>query len=231
MLAKFRSNSGKSSGNSKLMQVSLAGAGLLLSAGVVSFSCAAPVWAQYSQDDDYRSETRIKPKRLKRNGNSPIQGQVSVDRNLGLFSDEEAGKIRDSFSSPSSDLRSGNPVMGHPISDRQLKGSTFSELFNLQQQFPNKAQPLTGGLNGGQMKASAQKDDLDNAPYVWCQSVHGGYYDASGTCKEVIPGFRLKEFGGKFVDGTPVPRNNVQMNEAGHVWWRNDLSRNFRRRQ
>ena len=87
---------------------------------------------------------------------------------------------------------------------------------------------LGGQANQSQLRGMAQDQGSDNAPFIWAQSTQGGYYDATNTFKGVVPGYRLKELGGKFVDGTPVPRGNVKMNQAGHVWWQNDLSRNFK---
>ena len=78
-------------------------------------------------------------------------------------------------------------------------------------------------------RGRAQLQNNDNPPYIWGQSINGGYYDVTNTYKGVVPGYRLRELGGKFADGTLVPRSNVKMNEAGHVWWQNELSPSFRR--
>lgn len=57
------------------------------------------------------------------------------------------------------------------------------------------------------------------APYIWYQSAFGGYYDASGTTKELVRADRLYLFGGRFEDGTPVPKEPItDMNAMGHAF-------------
>ncbi len=81
--------------------------------------------------------------------------------------------------------------------------------------------PLSGAtydnrvLNPPVLNAAVNKDD---APYVWVQSIAGGYIDQTGHCKEVVRGDHLRDWGGKFVDGTAVPKGPVQINAAGHVY-------------
>lgn len=86
--------------------------------------------------------------------------------------------------------------------------------------------PLSGAtydnrvLNPPVINAAVNKDD---APYVWVQSIAGGYIDQTGHCKEVVRGDHLRDWGGKFADGTPVPKGPVQINAAGHVF-RSDMT-------
>lgn len=57
------------------------------------------------------------------------------------------------------------------------------------------------------------------APYVWVQSAMGGYYDSSRTTPDVVRADRLHQYGGKFEDGTPVPREPIKdFNAAGHAY-------------
>jgi hypothetical protein len=59
----------------------------------------------------------------------------------------------------------------------------------------------------------------NNAPYVWCQSVDGGYYDSSGTAKEHVMANQLFRYGGRFQDGTPVPAEPItSFNSMGHAY-------------
>lgn len=69
--------------------------------------------------------------------------------------------------------------------------------------------------------ASAMMNQAPPKPeskFVWGQSAAGGYFDASGQMKENVMGDQLYKFGGKFMDGTPVPTTPVVCNFKGHVY-------------
>lgn len=71
----------------------------------------------------------------------------------------------------------------------------------------------------------------DDAPYRWGQCATGGYYDTTGTYKgPMVWGDKLAQLGGRFYDGTPVPKGEVKINQMGHIWWQNQLSTNFVKR-
>lgn len=71
----------------------------------------------------------------------------------------------------------------------------------------------------------------DDAPYRWGQCGTGGYYDTTGTYKgPMVWGDKLAQYGGRFYDGTPVPKGEVKINQMGHIWWQNQLSTNFVKR-
>jgi len=71
----------------------------------------------------------------------------------------------------------------------------------------------------------------DDAPYRWGQCGTGGYYDTTGTYKgPMVWGDKLASYGGRFFDGTPVPKGEVKINAMGHIWWQNQLSTNFVKR-
>jgi hypothetical protein len=71
----------------------------------------------------------------------------------------------------------------------------------------------------------------DDAPYRWGQCGTGGYYDTTGTYKgPMVWGDKLAQYGGRFYDGTPVPKGEVKINQLGHIWWQNQLSTNFVKR-
>lgn len=81
-----------------------------------------------------------------------------------------------------------------------------------------------------QMQQQAQKKwtNPDDAPYRWGQCGTGGYYDTTGTYKgPMVWGDKLASYGGRFFDGTPVPKGEVKINAMGHIWWQNQLSTNF----
>lgn len=54
--------------------------------------------------------------------------------------------------------------------------------------------------------------------HVWGQSAMGGYYDATGQIKTVVPGDELYKYGGTFQDGVAVPDYPVTCNFKGHTY-------------
>ncbi len=85
------------------------------------------------------------------------------------------------------------------------------------------------------MRIQAQKPkwtNADDAPYRWGQCGTGGYYDTTGIYKgPMVWGDKLAALGGRFYDGTPVPKGEVKINALGHIWWQNQLSNNFVKRE
>lgn len=160
--------------------------------------------------------TRIQIKRPE-----ALKARALVEHDLGAINDDEAAKLRSIFAEQAQGPRPG-----------VFKGNAAQSDSGFHAQSPMLDRLFKANANANQpglMGRAQQAPDPDNAPYVWCQSVNGGYYDATGTYKTVVPGYRLRELGGRFNDGTPVPRGAVKMNEAGHVWWQNDLSPSFKR--
>lgn len=86
-------------------------------------------------------------------------------------------------------------------------------------------------MRAQQMQQQVQKPkwtNPDDAPYRWGQCGTGGYYDTTGTYKgAMVWGDKLASYGGRFFDGTPVPKGEVKINAMGHIWWQNQLSTNF----
>lgn len=150
----------------------------------------------------------------------PLKASAAVERDLGSLNNDEAAKLRAIFAQQASGGGSRQP---------KFDGNASQEDTNFRGQTPMLDRVLKGQNNQNNFRGRAQVQGGDNAPFIWAQSTQGGYYDCSGNYKGVVPGYRLKELGGKFADGTPVPRGNVKMNEAGHVWWQNDLSPSFKR--
>lgn len=57
------------------------------------------------------------------------------------------------------------------------------------------------------------------APYIWNQSILGGYWDSSGATKDVVRADKLYLYGGKFADGTPVSKEPIRdFNSMGHAY-------------
>lgn len=63
------------------------------------------------------------------------------------------------------------------------------------------------------------------APFQWDQRGAGGYTDATGTTKDVVWADKLYMYGGKFIDGTPVPKQPIRdFNAMGHAYRATKLS-------
>lgn len=184
----------------------------------LSLACLIFPTAAFAEDDMNQSSgsTRIQIQRPR----DPLKASAAVERDLGSLNNDEAAKLRAIFAQQADGNKPTN-----------LRGNAAQDDQGFRGQTPMLDRVLKGQNNQSFFRAKAQQQQQgpDNAPYIWCQSVNGGYYDCTNTYKSVVPGYRLKELGGKFVDGTPVPRGNVKMNEAGHVWWQNELSPNFKR--
>ncbi|MCC7530602.1 MAG: hypothetical protein IT342_18915 [Candidatus Melainabacteria bacterium] len=186
------------------------------------FSLTIPLAAL--ADDDMSSQnsgsTRIQIQRPtdQRDQKVPLRASAAVERDLGSLNNDEAAKLRAIFAQQADGSRQS-----------KLEGNAALEDTNFRGQTPMLDRVLKGKNKENSFRGRAQAQGSGNVPYIWAQSVNGGYYDCTDTYKGVVPGYRLRELGGKFADGTLVPRGNVKMNEAGHVWWQNDLSPSFKR--
>jgi hypothetical protein len=191
---------------------------------VMAFVAASAIFlpAPSFADDDGSAQTSGST-RIQIQRKDPLQARASVDHDLGALNNDEAAKLRAVFAQQA---EGGRPQMYR--GNAAQSGQPAQEDSNFRGRTPMLDRILGGQANQNQLRGMAQDQGSDNAPFIWAQSTQGGYYDATNTFKGVVPGYRLKELGGKFVDGTPVPRGNVKMNQAGHVWWQNDLSRNFK---
>lgn len=79
-------------------------------------------------------------------------------------------------------------------------------------------------LSTGVTQTENKKKD---APYIWYQSAQGGYYDGSGTTKELVWADKLYKYGGRFEDGTRVPEQPIRdMNAMGHAFRASALNTN-----
>lgn len=78
------------------------------------------------------------------------------------------------------------------------------------------ASPAPTRFSAGIAQAQPQRA---MAPYVWCQSNEGGYYDETGHAKTNVWAAELYKFGGRFKDGTPVPARPItNFNAMGHAY-------------
>jgi len=185
---------------------------------VLAVSCLTIPQAALADDDagaQSSGSTRIQIQRQQ----DPLQARASVDRDLGSLNNDEASKLRSIFAQQAGTARPAAFRGNAAQDDTNFRGQTpmLDRVFKVQDQ--QNQQNLFRGM--------AQNQGPKDAPYVWGQSVNGGYYDCTNTYKGTVPGYRLRELGGKFADGTPVPQGDVKMNEAGHIWWQNDLSKGF----
>jgi len=94
--------------------------------------------------------------------------------------------------------------------------------FEQEPRFDNVIDPsaFTGGTvsrsAGAQISQSAPSPQ---PPFIWYQCAEGGYYDGSGHTADRVWANQLYKYGGKFNDGTPVPKEPItQFNSSGHAF-------------
>ena len=191
-----------------------------LFAAVTFIACPAACLADDGLNLQNSGNTRIQIDRSR----EPLKANATMERDLGSLNNDEAAKLRAVFAQQADNQRPTN-LRGNAMQDNQNDQNFRGRTPMLDRMFKGQTNQSSGFFK---MRAQDQGQGGDNAPYIWCQSTQGGYYDCTNTYKGVVPGFRLKELGGKFADGTPVPQGNVKMNEAGHVWWQGELSPNFK---
>jgi len=171
---------------------------------------------------------------------APLFGRVSIEDRLPRA---VSNGLRSAFGSfDTTGTRSGRASLG--LDDlriaRPLEDQVAPAVLNgnaSQAAFAGRAGQGSLDALGQQFGLSARAGCHDvwanlSAPYVWMQSRDGGYYDASGHIKSLVPGDQLPLYGGKFGDGSPVPCR-VLVNGAHHVYfepgltspyfWRGDL--------
>ncbi len=183
-------------------------------AAVASVTFPAAALADDDVSQQSTGSTRIQIQRPK----DPLKASAAVEHDLGSLNNDEAAKLRAIFSQQAGGTK-----------QTTFRGNAEQEDSNFRGQTSMLDRVLKGQSNQSNFRGRAQEQGSGNVPFIWGQSINGGYYDVTNTYKGVVPGYRLKELGGKFADGTPVPGGNVKMNEAGHVWWQNNLSPSFKR--
>ncbi len=155
----------------------------------------------------------------------PLSGsvQMSVDPTMRI----RRSSMRQSTGVDASDFRSKLIPQ-----QAQLAPLVDSKLFEGAAKQSQEAAPV---LNSGIMQqvasqiqaalpmfnSSAAKNEAPEklAPYIWYQSAMGGYFDGSRTTTELVRADRLYLFGGKFEDGTLVPKTQIHdFNAMGHAF-------------
>lgn len=86
-------------------------------------------------------------------------------------------------------------------------------LFDTQMMVPREAV-----VNSQDYSGAVFEDNTKKSNYIWGLSRDGGYYDASGQIKVVVPGDQLYKYGGTFMDGSKVPTTPVVTNFAKHAY-------------
>lgn len=159
---------------------------------------------------------------------APLTGKVTVqtapDERMRLSRDEIAP-----LQQPQQAPNLGG-MLRHLDPGGLLNGRADAETTHLLRGFGkmDNTPPLGGQLNNFNLSAAQQVQHPPFAPYIWTQSKDGGYYDASGFYKgPTVPGNQLRNYGGRFSDGTPVPMTDVGTNSSGHVWWQNGLKQPY----
>ena len=150
----------------------------------------------------------------------PLQGSINLDV-------DNVRIKRVPRNIPVAPLQSSVSDTQYPSSQLDLQSQTpqFDNVID-----PNAFRAAAASFAGGVMNAAAaartaQLAKPKDAPYIWYQSIYGGYFDGSGTTKEVVPAGRLHLFGGKFADGTPVPKTQIMsVNAAGHAFKQDKLT-------
>lgn len=183
---------------------------LAMLAFLTATSIACPFAALAEDFNQSSGSTRIQIK--KSDDLPPLKATVSHDRDLGSINNDDASKLRSIFAQQAG------------LKPAAFRGNAVQDDSNLRGQTPMLDRFFAGKNAKTNLSGQAQKQGPDNAPYIWCQSGFGGYTDASGNYQGNVPGYRLRELGGKFLDGTPVPKGPVKVNEAGHIWYQSDLN-------
>lgn len=180
--------------------------------------------------DTPRLDTRPVPKRAPLSGSVSVQAHHKAPANVAPVKTAKAPPVvpqapqKASVAvapqrpplNASANMFGGFPMQGRLDRNPMMRGATAINPYALQ----------------AQQNQKPKWTNPDDAPYRWGQCGTGGYYDCSGTYKgPMVWGDKLADFGGRFYDGTPVPKGPVKINQMGHIWWQNQLSTNFVKRE
>jgi hypothetical protein len=119
---------------------------------------------------------------------------------------------------------------GSPMRLQRSTPTTLSGAAAAVENFLERNQPYASSVDADSFRAQARPrafrasiasspQPTQSAPYVWCQSMAGGYSDSSGHISRNVWAADLYKFGGRFQDGTPVPREPItDFNSMGHAY-------------
>lgn len=170
---------------------------LLFSGGPAAMAQESPLAGGVQMSVD-TAPTRIDRNTLRR---TPVSGAIEASANNTIQTGVNATEFRPA---PQAQTASSAPL---------LDSKLFEGLVNKVLSSP----PLRA--NATASDTTAKQPPSSSAPYIWSQSAYGGYFDASGTTKELVRANRLHLFGGKFADGTPVPKTQIRdYNAMGHAY-------------
>lgn len=134
--------------------------------------------------------------------------QMSVDPSMRI----DRSTLRQSTGVESSDFRMN-------LTPQQAQTAPLLDASAFQGSVTQTPAPLlrTAVTQTATPKPEVKKDQM--APYIWHQSAMGGYFDGSGTTKDLVRANKLHIYGGKFADGTIVPKREIlDYNEMGHAF-------------
>lgn len=142
---------------------------------------------------------------------SPLMGNVE----MRVQTEQEAGPIRINRTTLRPAVQASDYKMNLKPQQAQMAPLLDTSAFKA------AAAALSSAIEQNRQTETKQKE----APYIWYQSAQGGYYDASGTTKELVWADKLYKYGGKFEDGTRVPERPIRdFNAMGHAWRGNALN-------
>lgn len=200
----------------------------VLAVGAIQLQSAATA-EETLRADTPRLDTRKQVKR------APLSGQISVQANHHVAPHKPAvtkptvAKVAQPIPAPSIPTlsASANSYRGAPMQGTLDRRGYRDMMRGFNRDF--------GNYNPYAMRVHTERPkwtNPDDAPYRWAQCGTGGYYDSTGTYKgPFVWGDKLASLGGRFFDGTPVPKGEVKINSMGHIWWQNQLSTNFVKRE
>ncbi len=141
-----------------------------------------------------------------------------VEHDLGSLNNDEAAKLRAIFSQQAGGTK-----------QTTFRGNAEQEDSDFRGQTPMLDRMLKGQNNQNNFRGRAQRTGpWQCSVHFWGQSINGGEGDVTNTYKVLFLATGSKNWAGNLRDGTPVPTGNVKMNEAGHVWWQDNLSQSFK---
>ncbi len=197
----------------------------VLAVGIVQLQSAA-LAEETLRADTPRLDTTPVTKR------APLSGQISV---RAKNEHVETHKAAIASPAPTKVVKAAPPKPTLSASASSFRGAPMQSTLDRNRDLMRGFTRDFNNYNPYAMRIQAQRPkwtNPDDAPYRWGQCGTGGYYDTTGIYKgPMVWGDKLAALGGRFFDGTPVPKGEVKINALGHIWWQNQLSNNFVKRE